>query len=109
MDTLNKIENSEGIVVQGPRTQFIVENIKCGGCAQTITKELKKIGFSNVTVDPEKAVVEVDTPQDVGALATAVKQLKNLGYPIIKSEEGLTAALIKAKSYMSCALGKISS
>lgn len=98
----------EGLIVHGDRTQFVVENVKCGGCAQTISKELKKIGFLNIVVDPEKGFIEVDTPKDIAQLATAAKTLKELGYPIIESEEGLSAALLKANSYISCALGKIS-
>lgn len=90
----------------GTRTQLMVENLKCGGCANTITKALHEAGHSNVTVDIQQSCVEFDTPKDI---STAIKTLRRLGYPLIDTEEGLKAAALKAKSYVSCALGKLNS
>lgn len=99
---------NSGILVLGSRTQLTVENIKCGGCANTITKELKNIGLQNISVDPEQCTVEMDTPENSNAVSSAIKKLRELGYPLIETEEGIKAALLKAKSYLSCAIGKIS-
>ena len=35
-------------------------------------------------------------------------KLKELGYPLVDTEEGLKAVALKARSYLSCALGKLS-
>jgi copper chaperone CopZ len=97
-----------GILVRGTRTQLIVDNIKCGGCAKTITHSLAELGCKNISVDPEKSLVELDNPHNPVLLTSAINKLKELGYPLIETEEGLRALALKAKSYMSCALGKIS-
>jgi copper chaperone len=98
----------KGVVVSGARTQLIVENIKCGGCANTISKGLGKIGFTNISVSPEQSMVEVDSPKAPTTIADAVTKLRELGYPLIETEEGLAAVALKAKSYISCAIGKLS-
>lgn len=108
MQTNEPSQKTQGLIVHGERMQFIVENIKCDGCAKTIRKTLEEIGFKNISVNFEQCSIEVDTPSDVSAVSIAVKKLKDLGYPLIETEEGLTAALLKVKSYLSCAIGKIS-
>lgn len=97
-----------GIVVQGDRTQLIVENIKCGGCAKTISKSLSELGFKNVAVNPEQSFVELDSPKNPDTIGDAIAKLRELVYPLIETEEGLRAVALKAKSYLSCAIGKIS-
>lgn len=94
--------------MRGERTQLTVENIKCGGCANTVTKALNGIGFENISVDPEQCTVEMDNPKDKNKINKAVEKLRGLGYPLIETEEGIKAAILKAKSYISCAIGKIS-
>jgi copper chaperone len=83
-----------------------VENIRCGGCANTITHSLEKLeGVSSVSVDIENGRVTVTTDiDDRDRLVTAL--LKN-GYPEKGSAEGLQAAKAKAKSFVSCAIGKL--
>ncbi len=97
-----------GIQQNGSRTRLILDNIKCGGCANTITKALNNLGLENVIVDPESSFVEVDNPQDPTKLHKAIANLKGLGYPLIDTEDGLKAVALKARSYLSCALGKMS-
>ena len=57
-----------------------VENLKCGGCATTITKTLSQMaGVTGVTVDPDiKSVsfIGEDSLRD-----SVVARLKSLGYP----------------------------
>lgn len=84
-------------------TEIQIENLKCGGCASTITKGLLDVkGVENVTVDVEKSIVTVTT---TSPNFDEIKQkLAKLGYP----ETGCkNTVLHKAKSYVSCAIGKI--
>jgi copper chaperone CopZ len=87
-----------------------VANVRCGGCANTITKELQESGFANVSVDlscePRKVTVDI-VDEDQLALVKAI--LRKLGYPL-NSEENTTldSAALKVKSFVSCAVGKFS-
>ncbi|HIQ06879.1 MAG TPA: copper chaperone [Thiotrichaceae bacterium] len=84
-----------------------VENIRCGGCANTITKKLLAIdGLETVDIDIEGQVVSVECNDDI--LESAVTTLAKLGYPKKGSIEGIAALKGKAKSMVSCAIGKIS-
>jgi len=83
-----------------------VENIRCGGCANTITHSLQKLdGVSSVSVDIENGRVSVTAAMD-GREQLVAALLKN-GYPEKGSAEGLQAAKAKAKSFVSCAIGKL--
>lgn len=83
-----------------------VENIRCGGCANTITHSLQKLdGVSEVSVDIESGRVTVTAATDDRERLVA-DLLKN-GYPEKGSAEGLQAAKAKAKSFVSCAIGKL--
>ena len=86
--------------------EIAVENIKCGGCANTIrTRMLAEDGVSSVEVDIEAGVVRIDgSGTDREALA---RKLAQLGYPEVGSVEGLKAAAAKAKSFVSCAVGRM--
>ncbi|MCK5810884.1 MAG: heavy-metal-associated domain-containing protein [Cocleimonas sp.] len=88
-------------------TSIEVENIRCGGCANSITKKLTAIeGVKSVDVEIENQIVMVDVSDDAVREAV-VKSLKNMGYPETGSVEGLEAMKGKAKSVVSCAIGKI--
>ena len=83
-----------------------VENIRCGGCANTITHSLEKLdAVSSVSVDIENGRVTVTTVMDDREPLVAAL-LKN-GYPEKGSTEGVQAAKAKAKSFVSCAIGKL--
>jgi copper chaperone len=83
-----------------------VENIKCGGCANSIRKRLLAIdNVSEVSVDIEAGVVTVEAPES--ARETIVSTLAQLGYPERGSVDGLKAVGAKAKSFVSCAVGRI--
>jgi copper chaperone len=83
-----------------------VENIKCGGCANSITHSLQKLdGVSSVNVDIENGRVSVTAATDNREQLVA-SLLKN-GYPEKGSTEGLQAAKARAKSFVSCAIGKL--
>ena len=96
------VERIDGII------KLTVENIKCGGCANTITKSLTEIDFKNIQVDHENNLISFSDVSDDGKVLSALNKLRGLGYPLVDSEEGLTALALKAKSFTSCAIGKVS-
>ncbi|MCB1801525.1 MAG: heavy-metal-associated domain-containing protein [Gammaproteobacteria bacterium] len=83
-----------------------VENIKCGGCANSIrSKLLDQELVRAVEVDIEHGEVRIDgNPEWRDQVAHA---LARMGYPEVGSVEGLQAAAAKAKSFVSCAIGRI--
>ena len=84
-----------------------VENIRCGGCANSITKKLTAIdGVESVDVAIEEQIVTVDVTDDVVREAV-VESLKSMGYPEKGSVEGLEAIKGKVKSVVSYAIGKV--
>jgi copper chaperone len=88
--------------------EIAVENIKCGGCASTITRRLNALdAVSDCQVDVETGVVSITG--DESSKTEVTQLLLNLGYPESGTTEGLKAAKAKAKSYVSCAVGKMSS
>jgi copper chaperone len=85
-----------------------VENIKCGGCAHTITSKLNEMAsIDSCQVDIENGVITVDG--DESGKPEVAQLLLKLGYPETGTAEGLKAAAAKAKSFVSCAVGKMSS
>lgn len=84
--------------------EIIVANIKCGGCASTIKKELEKLqGVSNAEVIPEKDMVKVSYDESIERNAI-VEKLLSLGYPEATEKNGM---LLQLKSYTSCMIGKV--
>ena len=84
-----------------------VENIKCGGCANTIESKLGKLdSVTQVSVDVEQGLVTVEADDD--SRAQLVETLLASGYPEKGTAEGLKAVKAKAKSFVSCAIGKMS-
>ncbi len=82
-----------------------VENIKCGGCAGTIVKRLTELDSVNaVDVDVARGVVQV--AGDELARAEVCVLLEMLGYPEAGSTRGMTSVKAKAKSFVSCAVGR---
>ena len=89
--------------------KFQVENIRCDGCANTITKKLKEInGVENVdvSVESKKVVVKTTAATDDQIQDTLSRGLAKLGYP----EAGTKGDTLKAKatSVVSCVIGKVS-
>lgn len=83
--------------------KFNIQNLKCGGCASTITKNISEIkDVSNVDVNVDESTI---TFQSIGDGPDNVKnKLASLGYPL---EDELNSTLSKAKSYVSCMVGKM--
>jgi copper chaperone len=83
-----------------------VENIKCGGCAASIRSKLVQDGLARaVEVDVDQGRVHVDG--DPEWQEKVVMELARMGYPEVGSIEGVRAAAAKAKSFVSCAIGRI--
>ena len=85
---------------------FEVLNVKCGGCASTLTKSLKD-EFGEVLVDlevhPRKITLDIEDEK----LETLKLKLRSLGYPLSTDElSGFEKAATTAKSFVSCAIGK---
>lgn len=86
------------------KTSIIVQNLRCGGCAKTITNKLSDIqNIENVEVDIDKAIISFNALQSEDALEVK-RKLKTLGYPTIEDTNG---TLLKARSFVSCATGKM--
>jgi copper chaperone len=87
------------------KTTIYIQNLKCGGCANTITKNLSGIdAVSEVTVNVDESSISFTYLNDEKLLEVKDK-LKVLGYP----EDGEANSLgTKTKSYVSCAIGKMS-
>lgn len=86
------------------KTSIIVQNLKCGGCVNTIIGELSEISnVSNILVDKDLSTVSFNTQNSDDALVVKEK-LKSLGYPSIEDTNGV---ITKAKSFVSCATGKL--
>lgn len=86
-----------------------VENIKCGGCASGIRKKLLGLEtVKTVEVDVESGTVVCATENSNKQIEEQItQQLLSMGYPKMGSVEGLQAAGAKAKSFVSCAVGKM--
>ena len=62
---------------------FQVENVTCGGCANTIKVSLED-DFGNIKINLDKNPKEVTLDiRDNNALETFKKEMKEIGYPII--------------------------
>lgn len=85
---------------------FEIVNLKCGGCVNTVKKGLLSIdGVDNVEVDLEASKVTVFTNNEE-VIANAKTKLSKMGYPEIGDANTI---MHKAKSFVSCATGKMSS
>lgn len=87
------------------KTELTIQNLKCGGCANTIINKLSELqDVSSLTVDIEKSVVSFEHTSE-NAINTAVEKLAALGYPV---EGDKNTVISKAKSFVSCAAGRMS-
>lgn len=82
---------------------IVIDNLKCGGCANTVTKRLQEMdGVENVNVLLKTSTVEIEKEENVTREAL-IEKLSKLGYP----EIGTSNLVQKAKSYVSCAIGRL--
>ena len=86
---------------------FQVINLKCGGCASTLKEKLfEKFGEVEVDLEKEPREITLDiADEEIDDLGQA---LKKLGYPFITEKMGFVdGTSAKAKSFVSCAIGKM--
>lgn len=81
---------------------YRIQNIRCGGCANTIRRKLGEAGFEVLDVRPEDhAVVVAEAAPERIAAGAAI--LKALGYPLLDEDSGVGDF---ARSVVSCAIGR---
>ena len=86
--------------------QVEVENIKCGGCENSIVKGINSVAqVTNLVIDREKQLVSFSGEESIKQLV--IDKLKSMGYPEKGSLAGLAAGITNAKSFVSCAIGRI--
>jgi copper chaperone CopZ len=81
--------------------QIRVENIKCGGCASSITKKLQETFDAIADVNVEEGIIDIDINESKRDEVAAT--LSKLGYPM----KGFNSLGAKAKSFVSCAIGTV--
>jgi copper chaperone CopZ len=82
---------------------YTVQNIRCGGCANTITRKLGDAGIRVLTVDPATQTVVIEH-DDAAVVTRGEAVLKGLGYPPAGAESSIADT---AKSFVSCAIGRL--
>ena len=89
------------------KQSFEVLNVKCGGCANTLKTSLaKEFGEIEVDLEVEPRVISLDIEEE--EIPKLRAGLKNLGYPMSDEDLGTFETFsTSAKSYVSCAVGKI--
>lgn len=86
------------------KTTINIQNLKCGGCANTIIKKISSLkGISEVEVNNETDSVSFIAEKDEDIL-TVKEKLFVLGYPSVDDANSL---ITKAKSFVSCASGRV--
>ena len=88
---------------------FQVLNVKCGGCASTLRKTLEdKFGEVRVELRKEPREITLDIEED--QIPELAQMLKKVGYPLASEDMGFVESnTAKAKSFVSCAIGKMDS
>ena len=104
---IKMLKNWVDIAIHNPLKQLImnttlsVENIKCGGCANSIRSRLSNL-VSAVEVDVENGNISFSyTTED--ELDQVISALEKMGYPRM----GTSRFSHKAKSYVSCMIGRV--
>jgi copper chaperone CopZ len=88
---------------------FEVENVKCGGCANTLKKALLE-DFGEVEVNLETMPRQITIESDELDEEKLKLKLRSIGYPLTSDElSTMQNVNAKAKSFVSCAVGKMNS
>ncbi|WP_456450511.1 heavy-metal-associated domain-containing protein [Hydrogenimonas sp.] len=90
------------------KKSYAVANVRCEGCANTIRRALSEHFGNSVEIDlsvmPRLVTVEIASYADEELL---ISTLRKLGYPLIDDEvNSIEGAVMKGKSFISCAVGK---
>ena len=88
------------------KTTLEIQNLKCGGCTNTIITRINSLeNVTDVTVNNENHTVTFIHKDDT-TLQETINLLSKLGYPIVGENNSLNK---KAKSFVSCAVGRMNS
>ncbi|MFZ3272701.1 MAG: heavy metal-associated domain-containing protein [Lutibacter sp.] len=83
-----------------------VLNLKCGGCANTIKKGIVTIeGVNEILINLNTSEVSIDATDEL-VIQQVKEKLSSMGYPEVGDSNSM---LHKAKSFVSCATGKMTS
>ena len=86
---------------------YVVQNVKCGGCANTLKENLKP-DFGEVLVSLENIPREITIQKDDIDEERLSFLLKSIGYPLVDEDMNFVDEVgAKAKSFVSCAIGKM--
>jgi copper chaperone len=86
------------------KAKIEIQNLKCGGCANTIKTKLERVlGIVNVSIEVESSTLSFAYEHEK-QYEFAIDELNSMGYPMVGKTNNLSR---KAKSYISCAIGKI--
>ncbi|MEG1648721.1 MAG: heavy metal-associated domain-containing protein [Rikenellaceae bacterium] len=89
------------------KTTIIVDNIRCGGCSNSIHKSLAALtGVFGVEVDIPEGKITIQHTDELPREQMTAKLL-SMGYPEVGTAKGFQAVKAGATSLMSCAIGKI--
>ncbi len=92
------------VKIQVMKTTVAIQNLKCHGCESTIAKKLHTLaGIKDIRVNTDNCTVSFSYETNDG-LDTVQKELTKLGYPVEGDRNNLNT---KAKSYVSCAIGRL--
>lgn len=86
------------------KTTLKIQNLKCSGCANTIITKLSDLkGVQDISIDNKTNTVTFDYENEVNLIETK-DVLTKLGYPEVGDKNAITT---KAKSFVSCAIGRM--
>ncbi len=87
------------------QTTIHIQNLKCGGCATTIKNKVGELeGIDGVEVNESENTVIINHGQE-NVLLNVKQKLAALGYPEMDTQNDL---FTQAKSFVSCAVGRLS-
>lgn len=96
-----KLPSSNFLIMKTDK--IVVDNLKCGGCANSIKKALNQIvGVMSVEINEQTNTVIIDHEGQIPK-GVFLEKLAKLGYPAA----GTSTKIQKAKSYLSCAIGRL--
>lgn len=89
------------------KTTINVDNIRCGGCSNSIQKSLKTLtGVFSVDVDISNGIITIEHADELKREELTAKLL-SIGYPEVGTAKGFQSIKAGATSLLSCAIGKI--
>ena len=82
-----------------------IENLKCNGCANTVTKGIREFDeVHKVSVSLDNSTVDILFSGGEPEVSKYKHKLEHLGYP----EAGQNNTISVVKSFVSCAKGRLS-